>query len=197
MSFSNAEVMKLREKTGAGVMDCKKALAQSEGDIEKAVEYLRKKGLELKARRASKAAKEGRVESYVHLNNKIGVLIELNCETDFVARTEDFKELSRDLAMQVAATVPLYIDKSEIPDAVIEKEKDLYRAQAEGKPEKVKDKIVEGKLEKFFQEVCLLNQLFIKDTAMTVGNYIDAKVAKIGENVVVRRFVRYQLGEEI
>lgn len=197
MSFSSEDVRQLREKTGAGIMDCKNALGQSSGDMEKAVEFLRKKGIELRAKKASRVAKEGRIESYVHLNDKIGVLVEVNCETDFVARNDDFKTMAKDLAMQIAAANPLYIDKSQVSDAIIEKEKDLYRDQVKDKPEKVVEKIVEGKLEKFFQEVCLLNQPFIKDPNITVGDYLAEKIGKIGENIIIRRFIRYQLGEEL
>jgi elongation factor Ts len=197
MGFSSQDIKRLREKTGVGIMDCKRALEESNGDIEKALLFLRKKGMELKTKKSARITKEGRIESYVHLNNKIGVLIEVNCETDFVARTDDFKELTKNLAMQIAATAPLYIDKTQVPASVIEKEKELFRHQAEGKPEKVIEKIVEGKLDKFFQEVCLLSQPFIRDTNITVGDYLASKIAKIGENLVVRRFVRYQLGEEL
>lgn len=178
-------------------MDCKRALKESNGDMEEAILFLRKKGLELRAKKSARVTKEGRVESYVHLNNKIGVLVEVNCETDFVARTADFKELTKNLAMQIAASAPLYIDKSQVPHSVIEREKDLYRFQAKDKPEKIKEKIVKGKLEKFFQEVCLLAQPFIRDTNITVGDYLTSKIAKTGENVVIRRFVRYQLDEEL
>jgi len=197
MSFTNKDIKQLREKMGAGIMDCKEALKQSNGDMEKAVLFLRKKGVELKAKKSTRIAREGAIESYVHLNSKIGVLIEVNCETDFVARTGDFKELTKNLAMQIAASAPLYIDKSRVSQDVIEKEKDLYRSQAKNKPEKIKEKIVEGKLEKFFQEACLMAQPFIRDTNITVGDYLTSKIAKIGENVVIRRFVRYQLGEEL
>lgn len=197
MSFSNEQIKQLREKTGAGIMDCKQALTQTKGDIEKAIDFLRQKGVELVAKKASRVTKEGRIESYVHLNNKIGVLVEVNCETDFVARNEEFQELTKNIAMQIAAARPLYIDKSQVPETVIEKEKALYRAQVEGKPQEIVNKIVEGKLEKFFQEVCLLNQPFIRDTELTVNEYLVSKIAKIGENLVVRRFVRYQLGEEL
>lgn len=197
MSFTSKEVKQLREKTGAGIMDCKQALKETNGDMEKSLLILRKKGLQLAAKKTARATKEGRIESYVHLNNKIGVLIEVNCETDFVARTDDFKELTKNLAMQIAASAPNYIDKNEVPESVIEKEKELYRSQAEGKPDKVIDKIVEGKLEKFFQEVCLLKQPFVKDTDMTVADYVTSKIAKIGENITIRRFIRYQLGEEL
>lgn len=197
MSFDSEDVRQLREKTGAGIMDCKNALGQSNGDMEKAVEFLRKKGIELRAKKASRVAKEGRIESYVHLNDKIAVLVEVNCETDFVVRTDDFKTLTKDLAMQIAAANPSYIDKSQVPASVIEKEKDLYRDHVKDKPEKVAEKIVEGKLEKFFQEVCLLNQPFIKDPNITVGDYLAEKIGKIGENIIIRRFIRYQLGEEL
>lgn len=197
MSFANKDIKQLREKMGAGIMDCKEALKQSNGDMEKAVLFLRKKGVEIKAKKSTRIVREGTIESYVHLNGKIGVLIEINCETDFVARTDDFKELTKNLAMQIAASAPLYIDKSQVPQDVVEKEKDLYESQVKNKPEKIKEKIVEGKLEKFFQEVCLLVQPFIRDTSITVDDYLTSKIAKMGENVAIRRFVRYQLGEEL
>lgn len=197
MGFSSQDIKQLREKTGAGIMDCKKALEESNGDIEKALIFLRKQGMKLRAKKSIRIARDGRIESYVHLNNRIGVLIEVNCETDFVARTDDFKELTKNLAMQIAATAPLYIDRSQVPASIIEKEKDLYRSLAKGKPGGVREKIVEGKLERFFQEVCLLNQPFIRDTNVTVGDYLTSKIARIGENLVIRRFVRYQLGEEL
>lgn len=197
MDISAATVKKLRDKTSAGMMDCKKALIEGEGDMERAEDYLRKKGLARVANRAGRAANQGLIESYIHPGNKIGVLIEINCETDFVARTEDFKQLIKDLAMQVAATNPLAVDREGIEESVIGKEKEIFKAQAldAGKPENIIDKMVEGKLNKFYQEVCLLEQAFVKNTEKTVQDEVNDVSAKTGENVVVRRFARYQLGE--
>ncbi|RLD96576.1 MAG: elongation factor Ts [Aquificota bacterium] len=191
-------VKELREKTGAGIMDCKKALQECQGDLEKAVEALRKKGLATAAKKASRATNEGLIHSYIHMGGKIGVLIEVNCETDFVARTDEFKELVHNLAMQVAASSPLYVSKEDVPEDALEKERRLYREQAleQGKPEKVIDRIVEGKLNKFYQEVCLLEQPFIREPEKTVSQLITEHIAKLGENIRVKRFVRFQLGEE-
>lgn len=191
-------VKELREKTGAGIMDCKKALQECQGDLEKAVEALRKKGLATAVKKASRATNEGLIHSYIHMGGKIGVLIEVNCETDFVARTDEFKELAHNLAMQVAASSPLYVSKEDVPEDALEKERRLYREQAleQGKPEKVIDRIVEGKLNKFYQEVCLLEQPFIREPEKTVSQLITEHIAKLGENIRVKRFVRFQLGEE-
>ncbi len=191
-------VKELREKTGAGIMDCKKALAQCDGDMEKAVEALRKKGLATAAKKASRATNEGLIHAYIHMGGKIGVLIEVNCETDFVARTDEFRELVHNLAMQVAASSPLYVSKEDVPQEVVEKEGRLYREQAleQGKPEKVVDRIVEGKLNKFYQDVCLLEQPYIREPEKTVSQLITEYIAKLGENIRVKRFTRYQLGEE-
>jgi len=193
-----AEMVKeLREKTGAGMMECKKALEASNGDMEKAILYLRERGMAAAQKKASRVAKEGLITSYIHAGGKIGVLVEINCETDFVARNDEFKELAKDIAMQIAAAKPLYVKKEDVPQEVIEKEKEIYLAQAKasGKPEKVWDKIVEGKLESFFQEVCLYEQPFIKDSKLRIKDLIAQAVGKIGENIQVKRFVRYQLGE--
>lgn len=192
-----ALVKELRERTGAGMMDCKKALVETDGDIEKAIDELRTKGLAKAAKKAGRIASEGVVISYIHGGGRIGVLVEVNCETDFVAKTDDFKELAYDIAMQIAASNPAYIERSMVPENVIQREKEVLKAQAleEGKPEKVVEKMVEGRIEKFYKENCLLDQLFIKDTEMTVQELIHAKVAKIGEHINVRRFVRYELGE--
>jgi elongation factor Ts len=197
MDISAETVKKLREKTAAGMMDCKNALLEAKGDMALAEDILRKKGLSGASRRADRVADQGLIESYVHPGNKIGVLIEINCESDFVARTDEFKRLARDLAMQVAATNPLAVDRQGLEESVVAKEKEIYRAQAldSGKPEKVLDKIVEGKLVKFYQEVCLLDQAFVKDTNKTVTDLVNEVSAKTGEKVMVRRFVRYQLGE--
>jgi elongation factor Ts len=190
-------VKALREQTGAGVMDCKKALTEAHGDFQKAVEILRKRGAATAEKKAGRAAKEGLIGSYIHFGGKIGVLVELNCETDFVASTEEFQSLAKDLAMQVASARPLYVSKEDVPEEVLSKEREIYREQAigEGKPEKVIDRIVEGKLKKFYQQFCLLEQPFIKEDEITVAERIQRAVAKLGENIVVRRFVRYQVGE--
>ena len=196
MAISVELVKELREKTGAGMMDCKKALSETGGDIERAIDYLRQKGLSEAAKRSSRTASEGLVASYIHPGGKIGVLVEVNCESDFVARTEDFQALVKDIAMQVAAANPTYLRREDVPEEVISREKTIYEAQAkeEGKPERIIERIVQGKLEKFFQEVCLLEQPFVKDPDMTIGQLVSSKIAKLGENIVVRRFQRYQLG---
>lgn len=189
-------IKRLREKTSAGVMDCKKALKESGGDINKAIEILRKKGIALASKKSSRATKEGVVGSYLHLNQKIGVLVEINCESDFVARNKEFKNFVKDISMQIAASHPRYVSREDVPKEAIDKEKDIIRAQIKGKPENVVDKIVGGKLEKFYEEVCLLEQLFIKDTNIKVKDYLTSVIARTGENIVIRRFVRYQVGEE-
>ena len=199
MSEVNASsVRDLRERTGAGMMDCKKALAEVNGDVEKAIVYLREKGLAAAAKRAGRTAADGLVEAYIHAGGKIGVLIEVNCETDFVARTDDFKGLVRDLAMQVAAANPRYVSREEVPADVLEQERAIYAAQAatSGKPAAVIEKMVTGKIEKFFADVCLLEQSFIKDSDKPVSRLVSDAVAKMGENIVVRRFSRFQLGEQ-
>jgi elongation factor Ts len=198
MSVSADMVKKLREKTGAGMMDCKRALEKSGGDINKATDYLREQGLTQAAKKASRIAKEGIIYSYIHPGDKLGVLLELNCETDFVARTEDFKLLAKDIAMQIAATNPLVVSRSDLRPELLEKEKEIYRTQAknEGKPEKIIERIVEGKLEKYFQEVCLLEQPFVKDQDRTVKDRINETLAKLGENITIKRFIRFRLGDE-
>jgi elongation factor Ts len=190
-------VKELRDKTGAGMMDCKSALAEAGGNAEKAIELLRKKGLSRAAKRAGRAANEGAVGSYIHMGGKIGVLVEINCESDFVAKNEEFQAFVKDIAMHIAASSPQYLEKEDVPEDVLEKEKEIYRAQAldEGKPEKVLDKIVEGKLKKFYTEVCLMDQPYIKDTDIDVREYLNNTIAKTGENIIIRRFDRYQLGE--
>lgn len=199
MAVTAAMVKDLRDKTGAGVMDCKEALQETGGDVEKAIDYLRKKGLSSAARKSGRATSEGLVGSYIHAGGRIGVLIEVNCETDFVARTEDFNQLVKDLTMQVAAANPLYVSREEVPPEVIQHEKEIYAAQARdtGKPEKVIDRIVSGKVDKFFSEVCLMEQPFVKDPDITVELRIKQTIAKLGENITVRRFIRYQVGEEL
>lgn len=198
MNITSTMVKELRVKTGAGMMDCKEALAASEGDFEKAIDHLRKKGMSAATKRSSKAAKDGAIASYIHMGGKIGVLVEVNCETDFVAKTDDFQALARDLSMHVAASNPLYIRSEEISEQALEREKAIYRSQLleERKPEKIWDKIIEGKLKKYFEEVCLMDQKFIRNTDITVAALINNMIAKTGENIVVRRFARFQLGEE-
>jgi elongation factor Ts len=197
MSISASLVKELREKTGAGMMDCKKALTETNGDMEKAIEYLREKGLAAAAKKAGRIAAEGIVESYIHGGGRIGVLVEVNCETDFVAKTDEFRQMVKDIAMQIAASRPEYVRREEVPAEVIEKEKEILRAQAlnEGKPAHIVDKMVEGRIEKFFKEVCLLEQPFVKNPDQTVQDLVNEKIAKIGENISVRRFVRYEMGE--
>jgi len=192
-------VKELRTKTGAGMMDCKEALTSSNGDFEKAIDYLRKKGMSAATKRSSKAAKEGTIASYIHMGGRIGVMVELNCETDFVAKTEDFQNTAKDIAMHVAASNPTFVNPDEIPEDVLEREKEIYRSQAlaEKKPEKIWDKIIEGKLNKYYEEVCLIKQKFIKNTDITIETLVNNLIAKTGENIIVRRFARYQLGEEI
>jgi elongation factor Ts len=192
-------VKELRIKTNAGMMDCKQALAESNGDFEKAVDYLRKKGMSAATKRSSKAAKDGTIAFYIHMGGKIGVLVELNCETDFVAKTEAFQVLAKDLAMHVAASNPTYVRPEEIPPEALEREKEIYKSQLviEKKPEKIWDKIIDGKLKKYYEEVCLLQQKFIKNTDITVETLVNEMIAKTGENIIVRRFARFQLGEEI
>ncbi len=199
MSISAAIVKELRERTGAGMMDCKNALVATSGDIEKAIDELRTKGLAKAAKKAGRITSEGVVASYIHGGGRIGVLVEVNCETDFVAKTDEFKQLVHDLAMQIAAAKPEYISRSEVPDNDIEREKNVLRAQAleEGKPEKIIEKMVEGRIEKFFKESCLLEQAFIKDPDKTIEQLIHENVARIGENIAVRRFSRYEVGEGI
>ena len=195
--ISAQQVKQLRERTGAPWLDCKMALAESKGDMAGAEVYLRKKGLASAQKRAGRATLEGVIGSYIHAGGKIGVLVELNCETDFVARTDEFQRLAHEVAMHVAATEPRFLRKEEVTPEILEREKDIYREQARatGKPEKILDRIVDGKMEKFYEEVCLLEQHFIKDPAQTVGQLIASHIAKFGENVAVRRFVRFKIGE--
>ena len=190
-------VRELRERTGAGVMNCKSALAEAKGDVEKAIVYLREKGLAAAAKKAGRAAKEGLVGSYVHAGGRIGVLVEVNCESDFVARTDDFKTLVKEIAMQIAAANPRVVSREDLPPEMLEAERSIYRTQAAGtgKPANVLDKIVDGKMEKFFSDTCLIEQPYIKEPDKPVGRLISEAVAKLGENVVVRRFARFQLGE--
>lgn len=187
----------LREQTGAGMMDCKRALGDAEGDMEKAVKVLREKGLAAAAKKAGRVASEGLIESYIHGAGRIGVLVEVNCETDFVAKTDEFKELCKDIAMQIAAANPEFVSREEISEEIIAREKEISRVQAinEGKPEKIIDKVVEGRIEKYIKETCLLEQAFIKDPDKQVQQLIKEKIAKMGENISVRRFSRFQCGE--
>ncbi|MGB9813831.1 MAG: translation elongation factor Ts [Thermovenabulum sp.] len=195
--ISSEQVKELRERTGAGIMDCKKALAEANGDMEKAVIILRERGLAKAAKKAGREAKEGIIDAYIHGGGRIGVLLEVNCETDFVARNDEFKALVKDLAMQIAAANPKYIKREDVPSEVIENEKQILRTQAinEGKPEHVVDRIVEGRLEKFFEENCLLEQPFIKDPDKKVSQLIMEKIALLGENITISRFVRFEKGE--
>jgi len=195
-----AELVKtLREKTGVGLMDCKEALKISNGDMDKAVDHLREKGLAKAAKRAGRVASEGTVAVYVHMGGKIATMVEINCETDFVAKTDQFQTFAKDVAMQVTAANPGYVKREDVPEAVREKEKNIYRIQAReaGKPDKILDKIAEGKLEKFYQEVCLMEQSFIKNPDVSIKDLLNDLVSKMGERIVVRRFVRYQLGETV
>lgn len=196
MAITAQMVKELREKTGAGMMECKKALEASNGDFDKAIEYLRQKGLATAQKKASRSATEGVITAYIHMD-KIGVMLELNCETDFVARNEEFKQLAKDIAMHIAASNPQYVSREDVPAEVIEKEKEIYKAQITGnKPPQVIEKIIEGKLEKFFEDMCLLDQPFVKEPERKIKDLITEKIAKFGENIVVRRFVRFQVGEQ-
>lgn len=197
MEITAALVKELREKTGVGMMDCKKALQETSGDLEKAVEYLRKKGIATAQKRGGRTTSEGQIQSYIHAGGKIGVLVEVNSETDFTGKTSDFTELVKNIAMQIAASNPLAIDREAVPAGVVEKEREIYFTQAKesGKPEKVHEKIVEGKMKKYYSEVCLLEQAYVKNPDITVQDLINEMMAKTGENIVVRRFVRFQLGE--
>jgi elongation factor Ts len=195
--ISASSVKELREMTGAGMMDCKRALQDADGNVEKAIEILREKGLSAAAKKAGRIAAEGIVESYIHMGGKIGVLVEVNCETDFVAKTPEFKTFVRDIAMHIAASNPQYLTKEEVPEETIAKEKEILRVQAlnEGKPEKIVERMVEGRIEKYYKEVCLLDQPFVKDTDKTIQDIVTEKIATIGEKINIRRFVRYEMGE--
>jgi len=194
----NATLVKeLREKTGVGIMDCKKALAEAEGDIQRAIDYLRKKGIATAKKRGGRATSEGQIASYIHAGGKIGVLVEVNSETDFSAKTQDFSDFVKNMAMQVAASNPLSVEREGLPADVLEREKEIYATQAKesGKPEKVIEKMVEGKMKKFYSEACLLEQPYVKNPDITVQDLLNELIAKTGENIVIRRFARYQLGE--
>ncbi len=190
-------VRQLREKTGAGIMDCKKALAENTGDMEKAVAYLRKKGLATAAKRAGRAMSEGTIQSYIHMGAKLGVMVEVGCETDFVAKNEDFQEFARNIAMHIAASNPIGIRPEEIPQEIIDKEMEIYKAQANetGKPENILEKIALGKLQKFLKDNCLMDQPYVRNPEVTVADLLNELIAKIGENITVKRFVRFQVGE--
>jgi len=198
MAEISAQMVKqLREKTGAGIMDCKEALAASNGVIDNAVDFLRKKGLATAQKRAGRAMREGTIQPYIHMGGKLGVLVEVNCETDFVGKTDAFKELAKNIAMHIAASNPVSVSAEDVPEEIIRKEKEIYREQAlqMGKPEKMIDKIVEGKLAKFFKESCLLNQAYVRNPDITVTDLLNESIAKIGENITIKRFVRFQIGE--
>ena len=196
-TISAKMVMQLREKTGAGIMDCKGALTECNGDIDKAVDFLRKKGLATAAKRADRAMTEGIVESYIHMDSKLGVLVEVNCETDFVAKNDDFKVFAKNIAMHVAATNPVGIRPEDVSEEIINKEKEIYLGQVleMGKPEKIADKIVEGKLKKYFKENCLMDQAYVRNPEMTIADLLNEMIAKIGENISIKRFVRFKIGE--
>jgi elongation factor Ts len=189
-----ANLVKLRELTGAGMMDCKKALDESGGDFEKAKDAIRKRGLDIAKKKSSREAKEGQIVSYIHGAGKLGVIVEINCETDFVARNDDFKAFTKEIAMQIAAGHPFYVSRDEIPADVIAKEKELFAEQVAGKPAEVQEKILQGKLEKRYEDICLLDQKYLKDDSKTVGEYINEVIARIGENIIVKRFARFEIG---
>jgi elongation factor Ts len=197
-AISASMVKELREKSGAGMMDCKQALSACDGDMEKAIDFLRKKGLATAAKRAGRATSEGTIQSYIHLGGKIGVMVEVDCETDFVAKTPDFIEFAKNLAMHIAAANPVSITPEQVPESILNREKEIYRAQAleTGKPEKMLDKIVEGKVNKFFKESCLLSQAYVRDPDKTISDYLNEIIAKTGEKIEVKRFARFQVGAE-
>ena len=197
MSFTASDVKELREKTGVGMMDCKKALTETDGNMEKAIEWLREKGMATAKKKESRIASEGVVDSYIHMGGRIGVLVEVNCETDFVARADNFKAFVHDIALQIAAANPIYVNESEVPQDVLEHEKEILRAQAlnEGKPEKIIDRMVEGRIKKYYEDFCLLNQTVVKDPSKTIQQYLNETIASIGEKITIRRFVRFVMGE--
>ena len=197
MAITAAQVKELREATGVGMMECKKALTECDGNMEKAMEWLRKKGIASAEKKAGRVAAEGVVESYIHMGGRIGVLIEVNCETDFVAKTPEFKSFVRDIATHIAAANPSFLDRTEVPNETLDKEREILRAQAlnEGKPEKIVDRMVEGRVEKFYKENCLVDQPFVKNPDMTIAQYVNERIQQTGENIKIRRFVRYEMGE--
>jgi len=198
--MSTELITKLREMTGAGISDCNRALKETGADLEKAGQWLREKGIASAVKRAGRSAKQGLVHSYIHGNGTLGVLVEVNCETDFVAKTDDYKELVKEIAMQIAAVSPLYVTREQVPQSALDAEKEIYKSQLkeEGKPEKVWDKIVEGKIEKYYSQVCLYDQSYMRDTTgkTTIKDLVNEKIGKIGENIVIKRFARFKLGEE-
>ena len=196
--ISAAMVKELREKSGAGIMDCKTALGESDGDLEKAIDFLRKKGIATAAKRAGRATSEGTVQSYIHMGGKIGVMVEVNCETDFVAKTDDFNEFAKNLAMHIAATNPVGIVPEDVPQAVVDREREIYKAQVleMGKPEQMVEKIAEGKLNKFFKDSCLMNQQYVKEPDKTIADYLNEVIARTGEKITIKRFARFQIGTE-
>jgi elongation factor Ts len=189
-------VKQLRDKTNAGMMDCKRALVESDGDLSKAEDILRKRGIASASKKASRSAKEGVVASYIHLQGKVGVLVEINCETDFVAKNENFRDFVKDITLHIAAAHPLFVSRDQVPVQSIEREREIYRAQVTGKPPNIVEKIVEGKIDKFFSSICLLDQAFIKNPDQTIKELVSLKIAELGENIVIRRFARYAVGEE-
>jgi len=192
-----ALVKQLREKTNAGMMDCKNALVETDGDLEKAEDLLRKKGIASASKKASRSAKEGIVASYIHLQGKVGVLVEVNCETDFVAKNDIFREFVKDITLHIAAAHPIYVTRDQVSPSLVEREREIYRAQVKGKPANVVEKIVDGKLDKFFGSVCLLDQAFIKNPDQSIRDLVSAKIAELGENIMIRRFTRYAVGEDL
>ena len=196
-TISAAMVKQLREKTGAGIMDCKEALAECDGDISKSIDFLRKKGLATASKRSGRVMREGVIKSYIHTGSKLGAMVEIDCETDFVAKNDDFLEFAKNIAMHIAATNPVGIRPEDVPEEIINKEKEIYRAQAleTGKPEKIVDKIAEGKLQKFYKDNCLMSQTYVRDPSVTIDDLLSGLIAKIGENITIKRFVRFQVGE--
>jgi elongation factor Ts len=192
------QVKELRERTGSGMMECKKALTETDGDLDKAILYLREHGLAAAAKKAGRSTGDGRIEAYIHPGSKLGVMVEINCETDFVARTDEYQTLCHEIAMHIAAADPSYLERDQVPESILEVEKEVARSQAlsEGKPEKLVEKIVQGRLEKFYQAVCLLEQPYVRDPGQSVGDLVKEAISKLGENIVIRRFVRFRLGEE-
>jgi len=197
-TISAAMVKELREKSGAGMMDCKAALTECDGDLEKAIDFLRKKGIATAAKRAGRATSEGTVQSYIHMGGKIGVMVEVNCETDFVAKTDDFNEFAKNIAMHIAATNPVGIVPEDVPQEIIDREREIYKAQVleMGKPEQMVEKIAEGKMNKFFKESCLMNQQYVKEPDKTIADYLNEVIAKTGEKITIKRFARFQIGAE-
>jgi elongation factor Ts len=195
--ISAALVKELREKTNAGMMDCKKALAETGGDLTAAEEFLRKKGIASAGKKADRAAKEGTIASYIHMQGKVGVLVEINCETDFVAKNDNFRDFVKDITLHIAAAHPRYVNRTQVPDTLIAKEREIAAAQVQGKPVSIVDKIVDGKIDKFYSTICLLEQPFIKNPEVTIEELVKSKIAELGENIIIRRFTRYSVGEEL